>query len=133
MTASPLSSKFFFTVCQVGAEKSLKEELTTRYPHLRFSFSRPGFVTFKSSDPAREFQPQLEIESVFARAYGLSMGKILFKDKPVTEAISELFSHAKRLAEQSGKPKLRLHFWKRDHHKPGEEPQGWDPGAEVSR
>ncbi len=43
-------SPFYFTICQVGAEKALKEEMARIAPDLRFAFSRPGFVTFKKSE-----------------------------------------------------------------------------------
>ena len=68
-----VSSSYIFTVCQVGAEKALKDEISREHPDLRFAFSRPGFVTFKSlGAPLNE---DFALKSVFARAYGLSLGE----------------------------------------------------------
>ena len=38
------TSPFLFTVCQVGAEGALKNEVLRSHPELRFAYSRPGFV-----------------------------------------------------------------------------------------
>lgn len=127
MTSSP----FLFTVCQVGAEPALKKEITRDYPGLRFAFSRPGFITFKSESPlAADF----ELKSVFARAYGLSLGKgdfasveqlVLDAIKTLQDANTDSTSNGGRAARS----KLRLHVWERDQHKPGEEPKDFQPGA----
>src|SRR6185437_10545251 len=87
---------------------------------LRFAFSRPGFITFKSEKPlALDF----ELDSVFARAYGLSLGKsgLAEVEKLILDTTHPI---------SSGNPgKLRLHIWERDQHKPGEEPKDFKPGA----
>src|SRR5882724_9885224 len=62
---------FVFVSCQPGAEPALKDELAREHPEFRFAFSRPGFVTFKSPN---DLKPDFELRSVFARAYGLSLG-----------------------------------------------------------
>jgi 23S rRNA (cytidine2498-2'-O)-methyltransferase len=59
-------------VCQVGAEAALKRELARAHPELRFAYSRPGFVTFKRT--TGPVGPDVALEAVFARAYGLSLG-----------------------------------------------------------
>lgn len=114
---SPISANFLFTVCQVGAEKALKEELARDYPDLKFAFSRPGFVTFKSKQPLPD---DFELISVFARAYGLSLGIKITSP-------GMLIAEAEKIQAQLGEP-LRLHIFERDQFVPGEEPKGYGPG-----
>jgi 23S rRNA (cytidine2498-2'-O)-methyltransferase len=109
---------FLFVVCQAGAEKALKSELSRVHPELKFAYSRPGFVTFKLPDGTRPHE--MELESVFARAFGESL-KTLKSDW-----VAGVLAEAHRLA--AGKP-LRLHVFERDRHHPGEEPLGFVPGA----
>jgi len=61
-------SHFFFALTNVEAEALLKEEVRVRYPELKLSYSRPGFVTFKG-DKVIPFKP------LFSRVSGLSLGK----------------------------------------------------------
>ena len=42
-------ASFLFAVCQIDAEKVLKEELAREHPGFHLAFSRPGFLTFKAS------------------------------------------------------------------------------------
>src|SRR5262245_16781425 len=71
----PVSPRFLFTTCQVGAESALKQELARVWPAFRFAYSRPGFLTFKL--PAGAEPPDdLDLQCTFARAHGLSLGKI---------------------------------------------------------
>ncbi len=126
----PSASPFLFTTCQVGAEPVLKAEIAREHPELRFAYSRPGFVTFKRADGG-SFGLDLELRSVFARAYGLSFGK--GKDA------SALIEAARKLqSDESGTgpgreslPPLRLQVFERDLHVPGEEPQGFVPGERA--
>lgn len=111
-----IRSPFLFTTCQVGAEKALKEEIARDYPELKFSFSRPGFLTFKSPS---ELPPDYELRAVFARAYGLSLGKV--------KTLPELLEKARGLG--IGKP--RLHLFERDLHPHSEEPMGYEKGARA--
>src|SRR4051812_26095588 len=103
-------SAHLYTVCQVGAEKALKAEVARLHPGLRFAYSRPGFVTFKSE---AELSPDFALGSVFARAYGISKGKL-------TRGIAEFAELAR------GKC---VHVIERDQHVPGEEPLGYEHGA----
>jgi 23S rRNA (cytidine2498-2'-O)-methyltransferase len=119
---SNYSSSFLFTVCQVGAEGALKEEISKNYPDLRFAFSRPGYLTFKSIQ-SQGFTPDFHFQTVFARAYGVSLGQ--FKTEsldPVGEAVEKIRSLSKT-------GKLRLHVWERDFHAPNEEPEAYVRGA----
>ncbi len=75
----PAAGRFLFTTCQVGAEGALKGELARRWPEFRFAYSRPGFVTFKIP-PERELAGDFDLQSVFARAYGLSLGRVRGKN-----------------------------------------------------
>lgn len=59
---------FYFVLTNTDAEQLLKEEISLRYPELRLSYSRPGFLTFKGEKPV-DFQP------VFARLSGECQGK----------------------------------------------------------
>src|SRR5262249_47003128 len=62
-----LASEFAFAVCQLGAEGALKEEVAAAHPRLRFAYSRPGLVTWKSSAP---LEASFALGAVFARAWG---------------------------------------------------------------
>jgi 23S rRNA (cytidine2498-2'-O)-methyltransferase len=121
-----LQSSFLFVCCQPGAEPLLKEELAREAPRLRFAFSRPGFLTFKDVE-SRPFSPNLDIGSVFARSFGLSIGSCK-SDDPASEVIE----HARALREAAG-VSLRLHVWERPLHVPGEEPPGFERGKDSAR
>ena len=58
-------SPFLFTVCQVGAEAALKQEVAREHPELKFAFSRPGFITFKNDSGVLPLH--FELRSVFAQ------------------------------------------------------------------
>ncbi len=72
-------SQFLYTVCQRGAEPALKAELAKHWPDFRFAYSRPGFVTFKLPDGA-DLPEDFDLQSVFARTYGFSLGKVTGTD-----------------------------------------------------
>lgn len=61
-------TQFYFTLTNVEAETLLKEEIRLRYPDLRMSYSRPGFITFKG-EKDEVFRP------LFCRVSGISHGK----------------------------------------------------------
>ncbi len=62
-------SYFVFALTNPEAESLLKQEVQTFYPNLKLSYSRPGFLTFKSETPV-SFKPQL------ARLSGVCVGKV---------------------------------------------------------
>lgn len=109
-------SKFLFATCQVDAETALKGEVARRWPDLRLAFSRPGFLTFKLPlewQQASDF----DLQSVFARAYGLSLGKT---------SAADLDSRAEEVWRIYGdRPVRRVHVWSRDTTSPGE--HGYSP------
>ena len=107
-------SQFLFVSCQVGAEPALKREIARDYPDFHFAFSRPGFVTFKS---AKVLEASFELHSVFARAYGLSYGKLEKADG------ASVLGKVREMTERSAP--FQLQVWERDRHAPGEEPLGF--------
>jgi 23S rRNA (cytidine2498-2'-O)-methyltransferase len=102
--------QFLFVTCQVGAADAVKRELGGGDLGCKFAFSRPGFLTFKLPED-RRLPDDWELSSVFARAYGFSLGKIAADD------VDEL---AKAAWELFGKrPFRRIHAWPRDAAEPG--------------
>lgn len=111
---------FLFAACQIGAESALKKEIARACPALRFAYSRPGFLTFKNAG-AQELTPAFELQSIFARAYGMSLGK-------ATSPL-EVFEHAEKLNAGLKPPgtKPRLHVFERDAFAPDEAPKDFRP------
>ena len=62
---------FAFATCLPGLEPALKRDAARRRPELRFAYSRPGLVTFKSPST---ITPDDKPGSVFARVWGQSIG-----------------------------------------------------------
>ena len=96
----------------------MKKEIARNHPELKFAYSRPGFVTFKwqAQVGPDETKPFL-LRSVFARAYGLCLGK-------AGADPSLLFERARQLPEP-----VCVHIFERDQHVPGDEPLGFEKGA----
>ncbi|NUP09193.1 MAG: hypothetical protein HOW73_24345 [Polyangiaceae bacterium] len=85
-------SNFAFAVCTPGSEPLLKRELQINAPSLRLAFSKPGFVTFKSSAP---LEIGASLPSVFARVSGVSFGRA--EDRSAVAAfVKHLASHTGR-------------------------------------
>jgi 23S rRNA (cytidine2498-2'-O)-methyltransferase len=118
----PVPVRFLFVCCQFGAEKTCKQELLTRYPGLRFAFSRPGFMTFKTTDP--DIQPgKFQLVSTFARVWGWSIGKANNEDPhELAKAIGQQVS-----TSAGTQPFTMLHCWQRDLAVPGS--KGFEPGV----
>jgi 23S rRNA (cytidine2498-2'-O)-methyltransferase len=127
MSSDP-GRRFLFVSCQAGAEPALKDELSREHPELRFAFSRPGFVTFKSPE---DLPADFELRAVFARSYGLSLGDSKDPDPEVRAKAAA----ATATAIAAGKP-LRLHVWERDQGESAEredsEIMPFAPHAELS-
>ena len=119
-----------YCTCQVGAEAALKREVGAKTPEMRFAFSRPGFVTFKLSQPLSLASGQLP-RFVFARTRCLSLGKV--SDEPTMSRMVRLVAGYPALAELVDlEGSLKLHVWQRDSDRPGE--QGFEPGTtELAR
>jgi 23S rRNA (cytidine2498-2'-O)-methyltransferase len=102
--------QFLFVTCQVGAEKAVKGELARRWPAFRLAFSRPGFLTFKlPADDA--LADDFDLESVFARAYGFSLGEVSAENR------EELAAAVWKLCK--GRTIQRIHVWEKDRSEPG--------------
>ncbi len=109
---------FIFTTCQLGAEPALKQEMARLWPELRFSYSRPGFLTFKLP-PEHPLRERLQLRSVFARSAGYSLGRVRGDDP--AQMAAEAWQIAGDLPFQA------LHVWQRDAALPGE--RGFQPGV----
>src|SRR5262245_18292113 len=120
-----MSARFVFLAAQAGAERPLKNEIAREHPELKFAFSRPGFVTFRSSvDIASDFG----LCSVFARTWGRSLGKV--GGGGDTQLVRDAWRH---VGEQRPDGPIRhVHVWQRDRALPGDE--AYDGAAdELSR
>ncbi len=115
-----MPARFVFAVTQAGAERPLKNEIAREHPELRFAFSRPGFVTFRMPEAV---QGELQLHSVFARAWGYSLGKITGADD------AALARDAARLvsSQLEGKALPHVHVWQRASPLPGDD--DFDPSA----
>ncbi|MGQ0634461.1 MAG: SAM-dependent methyltransferase [Planctomycetaceae bacterium] len=109
---------FLFATCQVGAEGALKSEMARTWPDFRFAYSRPGFLTFKLP-PGPRPPDDLDLECVFARASGFSLGKA------AAATIDEKSQAVWRLLGQ--RPITHLHVWPRDQDEPGY--REYEPGV----
>jgi 23S rRNA (cytidine2498-2'-O)-methyltransferase len=82
---------FAFATCLPGLEPAVKLEVARTRPELRFAYSRPGLVTFKSSRAIPHDDPS---GSVFARVWGRSIGAA---SDPATAATQLAPLHATRV------------------------------------
>lgn len=114
-----MPSRFVFVASQSGAERALKNEIAREHPELKFAFSRPGFVTFRSSE---DLADDFVLRTVFARTWGFSLGKVKGSED------SQLARDAWRLIGKQlpDEPIRHVHVWQRDRALPG------DQGYEVS-
>ena len=116
---SAMPAKFLFAVCQPGAEAPLKQEVARRHPELRFSFSRPGFVTFRLPDDGPSDDAPLEFRSTFARTWGFSLGKALgAHDARLTRDFWRALSA--RYPNDGLAQFKHLHVWPRERTLPGD-------------
>jgi 23S rRNA (cytidine2498-2'-O)-methyltransferase len=108
--AAAAAPAFLFATCQVGAEGALKHEILRDWPAFRFAYSRPGFLTFKLPSEAPPDEP-FDVHSVFARAWGFSLGKL------TAQHVDERAQGVWRLAGAARYD--ALHVWQRDMARPG--------------
>ena len=101
---------FIFVTCQIGAERAVKGEIARRWPEFRFAFSQPGFLTFKLPDH-HGLADDFDLEAVFARAYGFSLGKVTGQSSD--ELVRAAWESCKGLTIQ------RIHVWEKDRFAPG--------------
>ncbi len=113
--------QFVFVTCQVGAEAAVKREVAANSPDWRFAFSRPGFLTFKLPVDCH-LSDTFGLKSVFARAYGVSLGKV------TGQSNAQLAAGVWRLAGE--RQFQSLHVWSRDLAAPGH--RGFEPGIDEA-
>jgi 23S rRNA (cytidine2498-2'-O)-methyltransferase len=99
---------FAFATCLPGLEAALKLDVGRVRPDLRFAYSRPGLVTFKTDGAIRPDEPP---GSVFARVWGRSIGPATVEDA------------GRQLADLGT---TRVHVFLRAHD---EQQRGGDPQA----
>jgi 23S rRNA (cytidine2498-2'-O)-methyltransferase len=116
MSISPNSGRFLFVTCQMGAEKPIQAEVAQLWPDFRFAYSRPGFLTFKLPEQ-QLLPPGFKLGSVFARAYGFSLGSVDGSDP------AQAAKQAWELLDD--RPIRHIHAWERDRTEPGV--QGFEP------
>jgi len=114
-------SQFLFVTCQVGAEPAVKSEIPRRWPAFRFSYSRPGFLTFKLP-PDHSLAPDFDLESAFARAYAFSLEKVAGED------FNAMAGDVWRVWGE--RPVERVHVWERDAAAPGD--RGFEPSITAA-
>ena len=110
-------SDFIFATCQIGAEGAVKKEIARRRPTFRFAYSQPGFLTFKLP-PDHRLKDDFNLRSVFARAFGFSLGKA------TGNSPEEMASEVWKIAE--GCQVQRIHVWPKDIRAAGD--QEYEPG-----
>ena len=116
-----MPSRFVFATVQSGAERALKHEIAREHPELRFAFSRPGFVTFRSSE---DLPDDFVLRTVFARTWGFSLGRVNGSDD-----LQRARDAWQLIGEQLPDEPIRdLHVWHRDRPLPGDE--GYDGAAD---
>lgn len=73
---------FAFATCLPGLERAVKRDIARERPALRFSYSRPGLLTFKTDAPvaADDRSP-----SPFVRLWGRSLGAVRTPDDAVRQ------------------------------------------------
>lgn len=111
-----MNPRFYFATCQVGAEKAVKAEIASECPHLRFAFSRPGFITFKEeSDKA----PLSTVKkSIFTRLWGTVLAQTKETEK-LKDLLSLIPAHAV------------VQCFDRDEFVPGDEPNSFTRNSRI--
>lgn len=111
-----MNPRFYFSTCQAGAEKVVKAEVLSEHPELRFSFSRPGFVTFKEADDVAA--PLALQRGIFTRLWGEVLGQT--RDRAALPGILALIPRD-----------AIVQAFDRDQFIPGEEPKGFERHGRI--
>lgn len=85
-----MASSFLFFTTVVGNENLLKEELRFSHKNLNLSFSKKGFITFKSVDKAYDLNDVKRLDFTFALRYGIQTSKA--REESIEEKVLELCS-----------------------------------------
>ena len=93
---------FVFATCLPGVEPALKLDVARARPELRFAYSQPGLVTFKS---ARAVPPDDLPGSVFAQVWGRSVGAA---SDPATAALQLASLGATRVHVFAREPEIEV-------------------------
>jgi 23S rRNA (cytidine2498-2'-O)-methyltransferase len=111
-----MNPRFYFSVCQVGAEKAVKTEVLLEFSQLRFAFSRPGFVTFKEEDDSSD---ELILKNgIFTRLWGVVLGQT-----KELSALKDLFALIPKNAI--------VQAFDRDRYIPGDEPPEYTRNGNI--
>ncbi len=151
---SSAPAQFALFTCQRGAENALKKELERRRPTWRFSYSRPGFLTFRLSESeSLDKRLALDVPSlrlVFARSCAHSLGRVSARECSdaagnfdvskalvrVWELAASEFGNESRSAETARRlgrqihTIARIHVYERDQFAVGV--RGYEPGLTSS-
>jgi 23S rRNA (cytidine2498-2'-O)-methyltransferase len=111
-----MDTRFYFAICQTGAEKAVKAEVLAEHPQLRFAFSRPGFVTFKDAEAGTA--PLTIHRGIFARLWGEVISQT--RDPQELPALLALIPTG-AIAQ----------CFDRDQYVPGDEPEGFARDAKI--
>ena len=68
--------QFLFFTPNMDNEEHLKEEIQFRFPELKLSFSRPGFLTFKNTGRDFSLEELSNTHFAFSRTQGICLGPI---------------------------------------------------------
>ena len=150
LVTSTVPAQFVYFTCQRGAERSLKKEMERRRPNYRFSYSRPGFVTYCFCEPEPpEKRPALDVPTlrlVFARSCSHSLGRVTTRECARADGSFDLATALQRVwnlaldefddnsrsandARRQGRPAVkpaRIHVYERDRANVGI--RGFEPG-----
>jgi 23S rRNA U2552 (ribose-2'-O)-methylase RlmE/FtsJ len=66
--------QFLFFTPNRGNEDHLKAEINNRWPNLKLSFSRPGFVTYKNTGEEFTLDQLSQLHFAFSRTHGICLG-----------------------------------------------------------
>lgn len=107
-----MNTPFIFITCQIGAEPNVKAEIAKQFPESRPAFVRPGLLTFKLTEEEAEKAEKHGLRSVFARAWGFSLGTVRGEDR--AEMVKQVW-------ELAGEREIhRVHVFPRDLFKIGD-------------
>lgn len=118
-------SQFAFVACQVGAERTLFQQLSPPQGTWKKAFSRPGFITLKldeaaaaEAEPLTSSTPSLP-SSPFIRTAGWAIGHVSGSNaEELAAAVCDKIAEPHRWNA--------IHFWHRDPTVPGW--NGYEPG-----
>lgn len=102
-----MSHRFIFAGCKFGYEQHCKSELLEACPQLRFSFSRPGFQTFKLTEGTVDFS--LINRLTFVRTAGWYLGRCSTSDLREQESVRA--DLRQQLVDQDIH---QIHYWNRN-------------------